>query len=368
MVQVARPYFRNREKILERISEILESGRLMNGEHTAAFEEAFARSCGARHAISVNSCTTALEITLRSLDVRGAEVIVPVNTFIATGNAVIFAGGKPVFAGVKDGSYNIGADEVQERITRGTRAVIAVHIAGILCEDILEIRKICDEAGIALIEDCAHAVGATLHGKKAGTFGLAGCFSFYPTKIMTTGTGGMITTGSDGLDAYARSARIHGSSRKGTTEIINSGNDWFMDEIRAAIGLEQLEDLDFQLGRRREVARAYGDLLGDMDEFSSFPLPSGSVPAHYKFPVQAATKVDVPGLKMRASEKFQLELESVYWPTCHLQPHYRDLFGFCEGDFPVTEAILSRQICLPIHGLISDEDIHQVATAIRGSL
>jgi dTDP-4-amino-4,6-dideoxygalactose transaminase len=368
MVQVARPYFRNREEILDKISEILESGRLMNGDQTAAFEGEFARYCGARHAISVNSCTTALEITLRHVGVQGGEVIVPVNTFIATGNAVIFAGGKPVFAEVKDGSYNIGIDEVQERITGRTRAVIAVHIAGTICEDIIEIRRLCDERGIPLIEDCAHAVGATLRGRKAGSFGLAGCFSFYPTKIITTGTGGMITTGSDGLDAFARSARIHGSGPKGTSEIINTGNDWFMDEIRATIGLHQLGDLDNLLGRRREVARAYLDLISDMDEFTSFPLPKGSVPAYYKFPVQSGAGVDLPGLKQRSSEKFQMELESVYWPTCHLQPHYRDLFGFREGDFPRSEQILSRQVCLPIHGMISDTELDYVMRSLKESL
>ena len=368
MVQVARPYFRDREEILARIAKILESGRLMNGENTAAFEEAFARTCGARHAVSVNSCTTALEITLRSLDLRGGEVIVPVNTFIATPNSVIFAGGKPVLAEVKEGSYNLGIDEVQEKIGPATRAVIAVHIAGIVCEDILAIRRFCDDSGVALIEDCAHAVGATLGGRMAGTFGLAGCFSFYPTKVMTTGTGGMILTGSDDLDAFARSARLHGASGKGTSEIVNVGNDWFMDEIRAAIGLQQLGDLEFQLRRRREVAKAYGDLLGELDGFSCFPIPRGSVPAYYKFPIQAGETIHLPSLKQRASEKFQLELESVYWPTCHLQPYYRRLFGFREGDFPASEAILSRQVCLPIHGLISDEDIHQVVAAIRGSL
>jgi perosamine synthetase len=368
MVQVARPCFRNKEEILERISRILASGRLMNGEETAAFEREFALACGSRHAVSVNSCTTALEIVLRYIGVEGGEVVVPVNTFVATANAVKFAGGIPFFAEVAPGSYNTGAAEVEECITGETRAVIAVHIAGIVCDDILAIRRICDEKGIPLIEDCAHAVGSTLNGKKAGTFGFAGCFSFYPTKIMTTGTGGMITTDSGGLDEFARSARVHGASSKGTSEIINIGNDWFMDEIRAAVGRSQLADLGFQLGRRREVAKAYLDVLEELEPLSAFPLPPASVPAYYKFPVQAAPGIDVPELKRRAREEFQLELEAVYWPTCHLQPLYQELHGFRPGDFPVAEGILSRQVCLPIHGLVSDEDIRQVAAALRGCL
>jgi dTDP-4-amino-4,6-dideoxygalactose transaminase len=368
MVQVARPYFRNREEILERISRILESGRLMNGEETAAFEREFALFCGSRHAVSVNSCTTALEIVLRYIGVEGGEVVVPVNTFVATANAVKFAGGIPFFAEVKAGSYNTGVAEVEECITRDTRAVIAVHIAGMVCEEIREIRRLCDEKGIPLLEDCAHAVGATLHGRQAGTFGFAGCFSFYPTKIITTGTGGMITTESAGLDEYARSVRLHGASPKGTSEIVNTGNDWFMDEIRAALGRSQLADLGLQLGRRREVAKAYLDLLEEMKGLSSFPLPPASVPAYYKFPVQVSPGIDVAELKRRAREEFQLELESVYWPTCHLQPLYQELHGFREGDFPVAEGILSRQVCLPVHGLVSDEDILQVAAALRGCL
>ncbi len=368
MVQVARPYFRNREELLGRISRILESGRLMNGEETAAFEREFALSCGSRHAVSVNSCTTALEIVLRHIGVAGGEVIIPVNTFVATANAVSFAGGRPVFAEVGEGSYNTRAAEVEERITGETRAVIAVHIAGIVGEEILGIRRLCDEKGIPLIEDCAHAVGATLHGKQAGTFGFAGCFSFYPTKIITTGTGGMITTDSEALAGYARSVRLHGSSEKGTSEIVNLGNDWFMDEIRAAIGRSQLGDLGLLLGRRREVAKAYLDLLEDMEGLFAFPIPLASCPSYYKFPVQVAPGIDVPELKRRAAGEFQLELEAVYWPTCHLQPLYRKLYGFREGDFPVAEGILSRQVCLPVHGLITDEEIGRVAAALKGCL
>jgi perosamine synthetase len=145
MIQVARPFFRNKQEILKALKTVLDSGRLMNGENTALFESEFSRFCGSPHAISVNSCTTALEITLRFFDIRNREVIIPANTFIATGNAVFFAGGFPILADIKENTYNIDINEIKQKITEKTKGVIVVHIAGIPCEDINEIHDLCRE-------------------------------------------------------------------------------------------------------------------------------------------------------------------------------------------------------------------------------
>nr|WP_321352009.1 DegT/DnrJ/EryC1/StrS family aminotransferase [uncultured Methanoregula sp.] len=365
MIQVARPYFRNKEAILEDIAAVLESGRLMNGEMTRSFETSFARYIGSKYAISVNSCTTALEIVLRFYGIQEGEVIIPANTFIATGNAVLFAGGNAILADCRDDSYNIDIDEIQRKITKKTRGVIVVHIAGIVCEDIDKIRGLCQEHNLFLIEDCAHASGAELNGKRAGSFGNAGCFSFYPTKVMTTGAGGMITTDDEELDAFARSLRVHGSSPKGTSEIVNMGNDWFMDEIRAAIGLHQLQDINYQLTKRREIASWYTDKIQAIRRISIFPISEFSSPAYYKFPVQLHP--DVPGaiFKEQFAKKYHVELESLYWPPCHLQPLYQKLFHYKEGDFPISERILRQQICLPIHAFITREDVDTVAEGLE---
>jgi perosamine synthetase len=368
MIPVARPFFSNKEIILETIDKVLESGRLMDGEMTEAFEHKFARYICSKHAIAVNSCTTALEIVLRYIGVKGLEVIVPTNTFIATSNAVLFAGGIPVLADIKEESYNIDPDEIKRKITEKTKAVIVVHIAGIICDDIREIQQVCKRNGVYLIEDCAHAVGAMFKGKKAGSFGFAGCFSFYPTKIMTTGTGGMITTDSDDLNDFARSVRCHGRSEKGTSEITNFGNNWFMDEIRATVGLYQLSDLESMLNKRREIATRYCEELKKIEKIRVLPLSDDSVPAYYKFPVLLDNEINSDHFKERFLKEYDVELESVYWPTCHLQPVYRKMFGYKECDFPIAERILSQQITLPIHPLIDDNDISYVVSKLEVEL
>lgn len=355
-IGTASPRFENIASVLAGIEKVLKTGRLMNGEFTREFEKIFSDYLGVPFCVSVNSCTTALEITLKYLGVAQGEVIIPTNTFIATGNAVIYAGGKPVLADIKDGTYFLDPLEVERLFSANTRAVIAVHIAGYVPPEIEELREICEARKIPLIEDCAHAAGASYNGKKAGTFGFAGCYSFYPTKIITTGTGGMITTRDAGLAKYASSAKLHGAGEGGLSEVVNLGNDWFMDEIRAVLGVNQMESIESFVARRREVAAIYDSLVKNTGLMKKFPISSKSVHSYYKYPVQVAEWVDVADMKMGFQDKYGFELESVYWPTCHLQPVYRNLFGMREGMFPAAEKILSKQVTLPMHpGVASDE-------------
>jgi perosamine synthetase len=354
-LKVARPLFLQQERLLRNISTILHSGRLMNGEFTANFEKVFAEYARVPHAISVNSCTTALEIVLRYIGVADGEVIIPTNTFLATANAAIFAGGKPLLADIKPETYFLDPAEVRRLISERTRAVIAVHIAGYIPPEIEEIKHLCDELGIPLVEDCAHAAGASYKGKGAGTFGLAGCFSFYPTKIITTGTGGMITTADDNLNKYARSVRLHGAGA-GLTDITNIGNDWFLDEIRSCLGLNQMESLAFFLEKRHAIARCYDKLINSTGWLRKLPVNEECQPAYYKYPLQVTAGIDVQEMKKTFQGKYGFELEAVYWPTCHLQPVYQTTFGYSLGWFPVAESTLSRQVTLPIHADMTTDE------------
>lgn len=354
-LQVARPLFPEPELLLQRIASVLASGRLMNGKFTAEFEERFADYSRSTYAISVNSCTTALEIVLKYIDVTGGEVIIPTNTCLATPNAAIFAGATPVLADIKARTYFLDPEEVKRLISPKTRAVIVVHIAGYIPPEIAEIQIICEAHGIPLIEDCAHAMGAAYRGKMAGTFGLAGCFSFYPTKIITTGTGGMIVTEDGNLQHYARSMRIHGAG-EGFSGITIIGNNWFLDEIRSCVGLNQLEHLEYFLATRREIADCYDKWISSTGLIEKYPLHEGSLPAHYKYPVQINADIDVGNMKTYFPEKQGYELESLYWPTCHLQPVYQKKFGYRPGLFPVAEVILSKQVTLPLHAAMTRDD------------
>jgi len=196
--------------ILDDIRAVLKSGRLILGPYTQQFEKDFQEYCGVKYAVAVSSCTSALEIVLRYFDVAGKEVILPTNTFIATANAVTYSAGKPVLTDIDPDTLCMCPDDMLRKMTPNTCGVIVVHIAGLIDPAIQRIRQVCRERGIFMIEDASHAHGATLSGEKAGNLGNAGCFSMYPTKVMTTSTGGMITTNDEGLAEYAVSLRHHG--------------------------------------------------------------------------------------------------------------------------------------------------------------
>src|SRR5260370_9744029 len=217
----ARPHFAEADidAALRMIEQCLRSGTLVMGPLVAEFERKFAGFCGAKHAVAVSSGTAALEIGLRCIELRGRQVIVPTQTFVATANAVLLAGGSPVFAEIHPRTLCLDVEDVARRITHNTACILGLHMAGLIQPDLAALRDLCDSRGIFLAEDAAHAHGASLAGHRAGTLGRFGCFSFYPTKIMTTGEGGMLTTADDALADLARSYRNHGANLTGSDYI-----------------------------------------------------------------------------------------------------------------------------------------------------
>jgi perosamine synthetase len=370
-ITCARPFFDDVPAILADLERVLTSGRLMLGDYLKRFETGFAALTGVSDAVAVNSCTSALEICLRFLKLEGGEVIVPTDTFVATANAVLFAGGRPVLADVEPRYLSLTLSELQKRLTPRTKAVILVHVGGLVSPEVEAIAAFCSERGIALIEDCAHAHGATFSGRPVGSFGLAGCFSFYATKVMTTGTGGMLTTSNESLAEFARSLRLHGrgtGSRGGLDAIVNLGNDWFMDEIRCVLGVHQLSQLPQILAHRNLLADRYCDRLKKLPEVTPLVAEARCRASYYKFMIILPSGVSVQNLGAALLEKHGIETESLYWPTVHLQPLYREKFGYKEGDFPRAEDSLSRQICLPIHGKIEPEDVDSVVDGLAQEL
>lgn len=370
-IQTARPTFGDVPAILRDLETVLRSGKLMLGEYLRRFEEEFARSVGCRYAIGVNSCTTALEITLRHLGVEGAEVILPTNTFIATMTACLNAGAKPCLADIDPETLCLGAENLSRVITDRTKAVILVHLGGGITRDLTEVQTLCRRKEITLIEDCAHAHGASFSGTRAGALGWAGCFSFYPTKIMTTGSGGMIATNDEGLNLFARSVRIHGRGNEAegeTDQIERLGNDWFLDEIRSVLGLHQLSQLEENLGIRRALAQRYRERLAAVPEVAPVSFSDLCKPSHYKFMLLAEPSIPVPALRKALWEKHRIETESLYFPPCHLQPVYRRLFEGKEGMFPVAESVLKRQVCLPLHAGMTPEDVEYVVSGLKTEL
>lgn len=365
-VSGARPMFHDEDvpQLLARLEQIIRGGRLIFGENTREFEESFREFVGTQHAVSVNSCTTALEIVMRFYGVKGREVIVPTNTFASCVKAIMYAGGTPVLADMNPHTFCLDTEDAISRINSKTAGIIVVHIAGLVYPEMDRLRAVCRERGLFLIEDPSHAHGATIDERQAGSLADAACFSFYPTKIMTTGTGGMITTDNAELAAYARSVRHHGQGAS-LESIVNLGNDWCMDEMSAALGVYQLKRLKENVEHRNRVVGWYRRELSDVDWINVPLYPENLGHAYYKFPVMLAESVDKGKLRQIMLDEYQIELGAIYDPPCHLHPVFQRELGCYEGMFPQAEAVLHRQICLPVHAAVTEEDVVNVVAALR---
>ncbi|MCB0276902.1 MAG: DegT/DnrJ/EryC1/StrS family aminotransferase [Calditrichaeota bacterium] len=355
------------------ISEILRGGRLTQGPQVDRFETEFAAFCGSRHAVAVNSGTAALEILLRYHQLDGGEVIVPTNTFLASANAVIFAGGRPVLADIHPETLCLDPRDLRRRITPQTRGVILVHIAGLITPHLEEIRGLCRQHGLFLIEDAAHAHGASRNGRMAGNLCDGGAFSFYPTKPMTTGEGGMITTNDEAVANFARSLRCHGiaigAENRGDNKnlLMRLGHNWRMSEIQALVGRVQLKRFPEALAARRRVGEWYQAFLQTIGGVSPFSIPDGTLHSFYKYPVLLSPPLTRENIGRELRAEHQVQTGSIYWPPCHLQPFYREAM-YCPGDFPVAEDILSRTLALPIYPTLSREEVELVCQALQIAL
>lgn len=355
----------DRRDILALIDECLATGQLTLGKHGIAFEEAFATTAGTSHAIATSSGTSALEIIFRAIGVEGGEVIVPTNTFFATPAAVQHAGGIVRFAECDPATYAIDVDHARTMISARTRAIVVVHIGGLITPRIGELQAMCDEAGIALIEDAAHAHGSTFDGKPAGSFGLAAAFSFYPTKVITSGEGGMIATNDDRINAEARIFRDQGKAGFTSNFHTRLGNNWRMSEPHAIIGRFQLKRLPEFIATRQRIAAIYDKTLGAID-VTPLRMPAGASSNYYKYIAMPPAGVDRVALKTKLREGYDVGLSGeVYEAPCHLQPVFGPL---AVGTLPVAEELCARHICLPVSAVMTDDDASYVVDSLGKTL
>ena len=366
-IPAAKIYFpeEDRKELLKQMDEILESGQLTLGKYTKEFEERFAEYVGTKYAVAVNSGTSALEIPLRALDVKGHSVIVPTNTFFATPAAVIHAGGDVIFA---DATRNLCIDpeSVKGNIREDTKGVIVVHIGGIVAPQIKAIQEICEDHNLFLIEDAAHAHGSTLDGKMAGNFGDAAAFSFYPTKVMTSGEGGMITT--DDKKIYERALVFRDQGKAGFYGNVHTemGYNWRLSEIHAAVGLSQFRRLNEFIEDRRRIAKIYDEELKKVRGVTPIKIPPEVKSNYYKYVAMLDEGIDRADLKRELKEKYDVSLSGeVYELPCHLQPIFKGMFGFKGGEFPVAEDVCKRQICLPVFATMTEEQAKYVVDSLK---
>ena len=356
---------------LEAVAETLRSGWLTLGPRTAAFEELFAEHLGARHAIAVSSCTAALHLAYLAADVGpGDEVIVPAFTFAATAAAVLYCGAKPVFAEIiSRENPSIDPDDVERLITPRTKAVCAVHFAGYAAA-VDRLKELCDERGIALIEDVAHAPSASLDGRKLGTWGLAGAFSFFSNKVLSVGEGGLLCTDDDDVAAFARSRRSHAmtsgtwdrhSGRTDTYDVTGLGFNYRLDEPRSALLLSRMGRLESEIERRRELTMRYRTLLAEVDGIK-VPFTDADVPTSscYVMPIM----LDEDGRQSEVSAELRARgiQTSIFYPSIHRFTAYRERFP--DVSLPITELASRTELTLPLYTHLSHDDQDRVVTAL----
>ncbi len=366
--QSAFPFFDDNsiQSILTDVETVLRSGLLTAGPYTQKLERRFCDYTKAEYAVAVSSGAASLEVALRYFGVKDCEVIVPTNTFVATPNSVVFAGGRPVFADMREDTLCVDPHDVERQITSKTAGIIVVHIAGLVCPQIDELLRICKDHELFLIEDCAHAHGAMIDNRLSGTLGDAGCFSFAPTKVMTTGEGGILITDNKNLSETAQSMRNRGLDSERLMVML--GHSWCMSEISAVLGLHQLENLDYFVSRRNEIAKFYSKKLNRITGVSVFKTPPNVKHSYHKYPIRLAEDLDAEKIARILKDEYGVETGRVYYPPCHLHPYYREVFGTREGDFPVAENVLKQVLCLPIHLGLGEAQIEYISNAVKMSI
>lgn len=357
-IPIAQPNFGVEELIF--VTDALKSGWVSSqGKYIDEFEKSFARFCGTRYAVSVANGTAALHLALLSLGIKpGDEVIVPTLTFIATVNAVKYVGAKPVFADSEKSNWCIDPQEIEKKITRRTRAIIIVHLYGHPA-DMDPILKIAHKYNLYVIEDAAEAHGAEYKGRKVGSIGGIGVFSFYGNKIITTGEGGMLVSNNKDIARKARLFKNHGMGHKKKYWHKVIGYNYRMTNLQAALGLAQLRKIKRSITRKREVAASYSHALSNI---KGITLPKEAPWAKSVFWMYCILVEDNFGITknalMQRLKTSAIETRPIFYPI-HKMPPYRN-----KRRFPVAEALSQKGICLPSSVTLKKDDIERIVRVI----
>ena len=364
------------EEEINAVLEVLRSGWLTTGPRVREFETAFARYTGAAHAVALNSCTAALHLALAAVGIsEGDEVIVPTMTFAATGEVVLYFKAWPVLVDCSPGSFHVDPKEIERAITSRTRAILPVHFAGYAC-DMDSILEIARKHGLKVIEDAAHALPSLYQGRMVGSLGDISCFSFYATKTLTTGEGGMATTQNPEYAERIRMLSLHGISRDAWNrrtgepswhyDILEVGHKYNLTDLQAALGLAQLAKCDAMRARRAALAERYSQALESLSAFETPRTPKDVSHAWYLY----VLRVNPSALRINRDRVIE-ELKvrgigaSVHFIPLHMHPLYQNRLGYSAGEFPNAEREFQRAISLPIYPAMTDEDADRVIEALH---
>ncbi len=361
MIPIAKPYIGEEE--INAVVNVLKSGVIAQGPKVRELEEKFAKFCGTKYAVAVNSGTAALHTTLYVARIKeNDEVITTPFTFIATANTILMQQAKPVFADIDEETFNINPEKIREKITKKTKAIMTVDLYGQLC-NYDEIKKIAKDRNLVVVEDACQAVNAESNGKKAGSYGDIAGFSFYATKNIACGEGGIITTDNEDYAENAKLFRQHGRSKMTSYEYTNLGYNYRTTDISAAIMLEQLKKIDFITKKRIENA-AY--LSRGLKKIKGIKVPFAEKGSKHVFH-QYTIRVD--GFKLSRDKLAEHLSEKgigcgIYYPKpLHLLEHFKK-FGYKEGDFPIAEKASKEVLSLPVHPYLTTEQVDYIIKTI----
>ncbi|MFQ5777056.1 MAG: DegT/DnrJ/EryC1/StrS family aminotransferase [Terriglobia bacterium] len=386
------PWFGPEEK--QELIKALESDWITTGPRVKALEVAFSDYLGCQESVAVSSCTAALHLALAALGIGSQDAIITSPfTFAATANVIVHRGAQPVFVDIRPDTYNIDPQKVQAFIEercewnaderalrirtsqRRVRAIIPVHYAGHPC-DMEALNQLARQFGIKVIEDAAHALGASYRGQKVGTLGDVACFSFYPTKNITTGEGGMLTTNDVALAQRVRVLSLHGISRDAWRrysqegswqyDVEDAGFKYNLTDLAAALGIHQLRKLDHFIRRRAQLAAQYGEELAGLPLQRPTVLPDLQ-PAWHLYAVQVSSP-HVTRNRLIEELKRRNIGTSVHFLPLHLTSYYQRAFGYKAGDFPVAEEVFRHILSLPLFPRMWNEDLERVVRSLRESL
>ncbi len=360
---VARPYLGAAEK--RAVAQVLDSGTLSLGPKQEAFEKAFAKKNGVKYAVTVSSGTAGLHLALLAAGIgKGDEVITTPFSFVASANAILYTGAKPVFTDIDPDTYNMDPARMEKNITKRTRAILVVHIFGQPC-DMKTILKIAKKHKLKIIEDTCESLGAKYRGRRVGTFGESAVYAFYPNKQITTGEGGMIVTNSKRVYELCKSLRNQGRApNMQWLDHDRLGYNYRMDEMSAALGLTQIRKLSFLIRERQNIARSYRKHLHPYRHLIKAPSTApGNTHTWFVYVVQILK----PG-SSRDAVITRLAKKGIgskpYLPSIHLFSFYRKLLGHRRGDFPVCERVSSRSLALPLYIGLTERDTRRIVNAL----
>lgn len=362
-------------EILE-VIDSLKSGWLGTGPKVAQFEEMFKKYKQGKFAIALNSCTAALHLSMLAAGIKSKdEVIVPAMTFAATANAVIHSGAKPVFVDCERDTMNISPLDIERKINKRTKAIIPVHFAGRPC-NMRAIMDIAKKHRLKVIEDCAHAIETEYYGRKTGSFGDLGCFSFYVTKNIVTGEGGMILTNKQEYADKIKILALHGMSKDAWRrfgdagykhyQVIYAGFKYNMMDLQAAIGIHQLGRIDDYWKKRRSIWDTYNKSFKGLPVFTPVESEPHTRHAYHLYNLL----LDIDDLNITRDE-FLDEMSKrkigvgVHYIALHLHPYYKKTFGYKRGDFPNAEWISQRTVSLPLSAKLNSKDVKDVIAAVK---